>query len=73
MIDFNRPAIVGRELEYIKDAVNRGMLCGDGAYSKKCAAWMQEEYQVNHVLLTPPVPMPWRWPRFWRIFSRGMR
>ena len=30
MIDFNRPAYVGRELEYIKDAVHRGMLCGDG-------------------------------------------
>ena len=23
MIDFNRPAYVGRELEYIKDAVHR--------------------------------------------------
>ena len=31
MIDFNRPAFVGKELDYIKDAVNRGMLCGDGA------------------------------------------
>ena len=42
MIDFNRPAYVGRELEYIKDAVQKGMLCGDGEYTKRCSAWMEE-------------------------------
>ena len=34
MIDFNRPAFTGKEFEYIQDAVNRGMLCGDGIYTK---------------------------------------
>ena len=29
MIDFNRPAFTGREIDYIRDAVQRGMLCGD--------------------------------------------
>ena len=52
MIDFNRPAFVGKELDYIKDAVNRGMLCGDGAYTKMCSQWIQEKFQVNHVFLT---------------------
>lgn len=52
MIDFNRPAFVGKELDYIKDAVQRGMLCGDGEYTKKCSAWMQERFRVNHVMLT---------------------
>ena len=42
MIDFNRPAIVGKELTYIKDAVDQGMLCGDGKYTKLCSAWMKE-------------------------------
>ena len=28
MIDFNRPAFTGREFDYIRDAVQRGMLCG---------------------------------------------
>lgn len=28
MIDFNRPALVGKELNYIQDAVAQGMLCG---------------------------------------------
>lgn len=52
MIDFNRPAFVGQELEYIKDAVHRGMLCGDGEYTKKCSDWMQERFRVNQVMLT---------------------
>lgn len=52
MIDFNRPAFVGKELEYIKDAVGRGMLCGDGEYTKKCSQWIKEKLGANHVLLT---------------------
>lgn len=52
MIDFNRPAFTGREMDYIKDAVNRGMLCGDGVYTKHCSRWMEEKFQVRHVLLT---------------------
>lgn len=51
-IDFNRPAIVGKELEYIKDAVDQGMLCGDGKYTKLCSAWMKERFHVNQVFLT---------------------
>ena len=52
MIDFNRPAFTGREMDYIKDAVNRGMLCGDGVYTKHCSRWMEEKFQVRHVILT---------------------
>lgn len=52
MIDFNRPTFVGKELDYIKDAVNRGMLCGDGIYTKKCSEWMRKQFSVNHVMLT---------------------
>ena len=52
MIDFNRPAFTGKEFEYIRDAVERGMLCGDGIYTKKCSAWMEERCHVGHVMLT---------------------
>lgn len=52
MIDFNRPAFVGKEMDYIRDAVNRGMLCGDGIYTRKCSRWMEERFQVKHTLLT---------------------
>ena len=52
MIDFNRPPFVGKELDYIKQAVDYGKLCGDGEFTKRCSAWMQEKFDVNHVLLT---------------------
>ena len=52
MIDFNRPPFVGKELEYIKAAVDAGKLCGDGMFTKKCSAWMEEKFQVRHTLLT---------------------
>ena len=52
MIDFNRPAFTGKEFEYIRDAVERGMLCGDGIYTKKCSAWMEERFHVGHVMQT---------------------
>ena len=52
MIDFNRPAFVGSELEYIQDAIHRGMRCGDGIYTKKCSQWMEKEFDVSRVMLT---------------------
>ena len=47
MIDFNRPAFTGKEFEYIRDAVERGMLCGDGEYTKRCSQWMMESTRRN--------------------------
>ena len=52
MISFNNPPFVGKELEYIKQAVDSGKLCGDGAFTKKCSAWMREHFGAAHVLLT---------------------
>ena len=49
MIDFNRPALVGKELNYIQDAVAQGMLCGDGKYTKLCSEWMKKRFEVNQV------------------------
>ncbi len=52
MIDFNKPAFVGRELDYVKKAIDNGKLCGDGEYTRRCSLWMQQHFDVNHVLLT---------------------
>lgn len=52
MIDFNRPPFVGKELDYIKEAIDYGKLCGDGEFTKRCSAWMREKFQAKHVLLT---------------------
>ena len=52
-ISFNRPPFVGKETEYIKEAVEKnGMICGDGPFTKKCSQWMKERFQTKNVLLT---------------------
>ena len=52
-ISFNRPPFVGKETEYIKEAVEKnGMICGDGPFTKKCSQWMKERFQKKNVLLT---------------------
>ena len=52
-ISFNRPPFVGKETEYIKEAVEKnGMICGDGPFTKKCSEWMKERFQTKNVLLT---------------------
>jgi len=52
-IPFNRPFMVGNELAYIRDAVEQGHLAGDGAYTKKCHAWMERAFRALRVFLTP--------------------
>ena len=52
-IDFNRPPFVGKELDYIREAVEvNGMLCGDGPFTKKCSQWMREHLRTKEALLT---------------------
>ncbi len=41
MIPFNRPSLVGNELDYIREAVELGHLSGDGQFSKRCHAWLE--------------------------------
>ena len=52
MIDFNIPPFVGKEIQYIEQAVKNKKICGDGEFTKKCSRWMEERFQVNHCLLT---------------------
>ncbi|MGN0277308.1 MAG: dTDP-4-amino-4,6-dideoxygalactose transaminase [Hominisplanchenecus sp.] len=52
MIDFNVPPFTGKEMEYMKQAVDAGKISGDGMFTKKCSQWMKERFSVNHVLLT---------------------
>ena len=52
MISFNVPPCVGNELEYVKQAIESHKICGDGQFTKKCHAWMENRFQVQKVLLT---------------------
>ena len=51
-IDFNRPVIVGQEMQYIADAVATGKISGDGVYTKKVHALLEQELDIPRVLLT---------------------
>mgnify|MGYP000865586327 FL=1 len=53
MIPFNIPPYVGKELEYVKEAIGKNhKICGDGPFTKKCSEWMENKFNVKKVLLT---------------------
>jgi dTDP-4-amino-4,6-dideoxygalactose transaminase len=52
MIPFNKPYLTGKELNYIKDAVSRGKISGNGYYTQKCHEFFQERYGFKKCLLT---------------------
>ena len=51
-IPFNKPYIVGKELFYIAQAVQRGQLAGDGYFTGQCNRWLEEHFGARKVLLT---------------------
>ncbi len=51
-ICFNRPFTVGKEFEYIQQAIENMDLSGDGAITKKCHAYLEQILGVPKVLLT---------------------
>lgn len=53
MIDFNVPPYVGTEMDYVREAAEENhKICGDGPFSRKCHAWMEERFGAEKVLLT---------------------
>ncbi|MCI0920766.1 dTDP-4-amino-4,6-dideoxygalactose transaminase [Sphingobacterium rhinopitheci] len=52
MIPFNKPFIIGKELQYIEEAVKSGKISGDGIFTKKCQEFFEKNYDFQKVLLT---------------------
>ena len=52
MIPFNVPPCTGNEMKYIGEAVASHKICGDGQFTRKCSAWMEERFGAHKVLLT---------------------
>ena len=52
MIPFNMPPYVGKENDYIKKAIENHKICGDGEFTKKCSAWIEEKTGTKKALLT---------------------
>ena len=73
MIEFNKPPFIGTELEYIRQAAEENnKLCGDGPFTKKCSAWMQDNFNVKHAI-SYPAPMHWKWQLTCLRFSRATK
>ena len=51
-IPFNKPTFVGHETEYISDSLSSGKISGDGEYSKRCHAYLEETLGIPKALLT---------------------
>ena len=52
MVNFNIPPYVGKELDYVREAIAAHKICGDGQFTKKCNAWLEEHFSAQKVLLT---------------------
>lgn len=53
MIFFNKPSVLGKEQQYIKEAIEDNQkLSGDGLFTKKCNSWFEENFKTTKALLT---------------------
>lgn len=52
MINFNVPPFTGREMDYIRQAVENQKICGDGEFTKKCNEWIEKKTGTAKCLLT---------------------
>ena len=52
MIRFNVPPFVGKETEYVKQAIDSMHICGDGEFTKKCNEWIEKRTGTTKALLT---------------------
>ena len=50
LIPFNKPSIVGRELDYLSEAIRRGRLSGDGHYTRLCSErlWLPLRGRIDY-------------------------
>lgn len=51
-IPFNKPGVTGGEFRYIEEALASGHLSGDGVFTRKCHALLEQALGVPKVLLT---------------------
>lgn len=52
MISFNVPPFIGKELDYMREAVEKHKICGDGEFTIRCNQWIEKRFQVQKAMLT---------------------
>ena len=62
-IPFNKPFIVGKELDNIAQAVAESHISGDGPFTKRCHEWLEDRLGCAKALLTHSCTggARWRW------------
>jgi dTDP-4-amino-4,6-dideoxygalactose transaminase len=53
MVPFNIPGAAGKELLYLKEAIQSGHISGNGPFSKKCCEFAKRNFGYGEVFLTP--------------------
>jgi dTDP-4-amino-4,6-dideoxygalactose transaminase len=53
LIPFNRPYATGKEAGYIAEAIANSHLSGDGAFTRRCNKWIEDQTGCARALLTP--------------------
>jgi dTDP-4-amino-4,6-dideoxygalactose transaminase len=51
-IQFNRPFMTGKELDFIAEAKAGNMLAGDGPFTRRCHEWLEQKSGCGRALLT---------------------
>ncbi|MBN2857513.1 MAG: aminotransferase class I/II-fold pyridoxal phosphate-dependent enzyme, partial [Candidatus Delongbacteria bacterium] len=51
-ITFNKPLVLGNETEHIQKAVEKGQFSGNGEYSKKCNALLEQKTGCRKAIVT---------------------
>jgi dTDP-4-amino-4,6-dideoxygalactose transaminase len=51
-VPFHRPTVAGRELDYMREAIERARLSGDGIFTRRCQQLLQEVLGAPKALLT---------------------
>jgi dTDP-4-amino-4,6-dideoxygalactose transaminase len=51
-IPFNRPYLTGKEIEFIGEALSTRHLSGDGEFTRRCHAWLEDRAACARALLT---------------------
>ncbi|NOQ23246.1 MAG: dTDP-4-amino-4,6-dideoxygalactose transaminase [Candidatus Aegiribacteria sp.] len=51
-VPFNKPSIIGNEINYIIEAIQNGHISGDGEFTKSCQTLLEKQLEVKKVLLT---------------------
>ena len=50
-IPFNKPHLTGREFDYLREAIANNHLSGDGPFTRRCHAWLEQRIGCPRALL----------------------